>query len=55
MAARLQDRGPDGEGFRIVRETGFGHTRLSIIDAALDAAGFEVWHREFLRGVVKAR
>ncbi len=34
MAARLQHRGPDGDGFRIVRDVGFGHTRLSIIDLA---------------------
>jgi asparagine synthase (glutamine-hydrolysing) len=34
MAAQLHHRGPDGDGFRIVRDTGFGHTRLSIIDLA---------------------
>ena len=34
MAAQLQHRGPDGDGFRIVRDVGFGHTRLSIIDLA---------------------
>ncbi len=34
MAAQLQHRGPDGDGFRIFREVGFGHTRLSIIDLA---------------------
>lgn len=34
MAARLRHRGPDGDGFRIVRDVGFGHTRLSIIDLA---------------------
>jgi len=34
MAARLQHRGPDGEGFQIYRSVGFGHTRLSIIDLA---------------------
>lgn len=34
MAAQLRHRGPDGDGFRIVRDVGFGHTRLSIIDLA---------------------
>ncbi len=34
MAAQLQHRGPDGDGFRVVRDVGFGHTRLSIIDLA---------------------
>ncbi len=34
MAAQLHHRGPDGDGFRIWRDTGFGHTRLSIIDLA---------------------
>ena len=32
MAARLHHRGPDGDGFRIWKDIGFGHTRLSIID-----------------------
>ena len=32
MAARLSHRGPDGNGFRIWKDVGFGHTRLSIID-----------------------
>jgi asparagine synthase (glutamine-hydrolysing) len=34
MAARLHHRGPDGDGFRIWKDIGFGHTRLSIIDLA---------------------
>ncbi|MDO8348715.1 MAG: asparagine synthase (glutamine-hydrolyzing) [Planctomycetota bacterium] len=34
MAARLVHRGPDGDGFRIWKDVGFGHTRLSIIDVA---------------------
>lgn len=34
MAARLHHRGPDGDGFRVFGSTGFGHTRLSIIDLA---------------------
>jgi asparagine synthase (glutamine-hydrolysing) len=34
MAAQLRHRGPDGDGFRIWRDVGFGHTRLSIIDLA---------------------
>jgi asparagine synthase (glutamine-hydrolysing) len=34
MAAQLHHRGPDGDGFRVWRDVGFGHTRLSIIDLA---------------------
>ena len=34
MAAQLQHRGPDGDGFRLFRDVGFGHTRFSIIDLA---------------------
>lgn len=36
MAARLQHRGPDGDGFAVYGggTVGFGHTRLSIIDLA---------------------
>jgi asparagine synthase (glutamine-hydrolysing) len=34
MAAALGHRGPDGDGFRVFGEVGFGHTRLSIIDLA---------------------
>lgn len=34
MAAQLEHRGPDGEGFQIFDSIGFGHTRLSIIDLA---------------------
>jgi len=34
MAAQLFHRGPDGDGFRVFRDVGFGHTRLSIIDLA---------------------
>lgn len=34
MAAQLHHRGPDGDGFRVFRDVGFGHTRLSIIDLA---------------------
>ena len=36
MAARLQHRGPDGDGFALYAggAIGFGHTRLSIIDLA---------------------
>lgn len=32
MAATLTHRGPDGDGFWTHRSTGFGHTRLAIID-----------------------
>lgn len=32
MAKPLQHRGPDGEGFLLLGDVGFGHTRLSIID-----------------------
>ena len=34
MAAQLVHRGPDGLGFRVFRDVGLGHTRLSIIDVA---------------------
>ncbi len=34
MAAQLAHRGPDGDGFRVFHDVGFGHTRLSIIDVA---------------------
>ncbi len=34
MAATLGHRGPDGEGYRVFGDVGFGHTRLSIIDLA---------------------
>lgn len=34
MAAQLAHRGPDGDGFRVWGDVGFGHTRLSIIDVA---------------------
>lgn len=34
MAATLGHRGPDGDGFRVFGDVGFGHTRLSIIDLA---------------------
>lgn len=36
MAAQLQHRGPDGDGFSLYQggSVGFGHTRLSIIDIA---------------------
>lgn len=34
MAATLGHRGPDGDGFLISDDVGFGHTRLSIIDLA---------------------
>lgn len=34
MAQQLVHRGPDGDGFRIIGDVGFGHTRLSIIDLA---------------------
>ena len=34
MAAKLGHRGPDGDGFRVFGDVGFGHTRLSIIDLA---------------------
>jgi asparagine synthase (glutamine-hydrolysing) len=34
MAAQLSHRGPDGTGFYVGRDVGFGHTRLSIIDVA---------------------
>src|SRR5688572_25524048 len=34
MAAQLNHRGPDGEGFLALGGVGFGHTRLSIIDLA---------------------
>lgn len=34
MAGKLAHRGPDGDGFRVFGSTGFGHTRLSIIDLA---------------------
>ncbi|MEZ5165900.1 MAG: glycosyltransferase [Acidimicrobiales bacterium] len=34
MAGTLVHRGPDGDGFFIDGPTGFGHTRLSIIDIA---------------------
>jgi asparagine synthase (glutamine-hydrolysing) len=32
MAAQLHHRGPDGDGFEVYGDVGFGHTRLSIID-----------------------
>jgi asparagine synthase (glutamine-hydrolysing) len=32
MARTLEHRGPDGEGFHVDRNAGFGHRRLSIID-----------------------
>ncbi len=34
MAAELGHRGPDGDGFRVYGDVGFGHKRLSIIDLA---------------------
>lgn len=34
MAAQLHHRGPDGDGFAVFGDVGFGHTRLSIIDVA---------------------
>jgi len=34
MAARLEHRGPDGEGYWVDGSVGFGHRRLSIIDLA---------------------
>ncbi|MES2660819.1 MAG: asparagine synthase (glutamine-hydrolyzing) [Verrucomicrobiota bacterium] len=34
MAAQLHHRGPDGDGFKVFGDVGFGHTRLSIIDLA---------------------
>jgi asparagine synthase (glutamine-hydrolysing) len=34
MAAQLGHRGPDGDGFKVFGDVGFGHTRLSIIDLA---------------------
>ncbi len=34
MAAQLHHRGPDGDGFKVFNDVGFGHTRLSIIDLA---------------------
>ena len=34
MAATLGHRGPDGDGFKVFGDVGFGHTRLSIIDLA---------------------
>ncbi|MEO5913713.1 MAG: asparagine synthase (glutamine-hydrolyzing) [Luteolibacter sp.] len=34
MAAQLHHRGPDGDGFKVLGDVGFGHTRLSIIDLA---------------------
>lgn len=34
MASQLQHRGPDGDGFAVFGDVGFGHTRLSIIDVA---------------------
>lgn len=34
MAAQLGHRGPDGDGFAVYGDVGFGHTRLSIIDVA---------------------
>ena len=34
MAAQLQHRGPDGQGFLVLGNVGLGHTRLSIIDLA---------------------
>jgi asparagine synthase (glutamine-hydrolysing) len=34
MASQLRHRGPDGEGFLLMGDVGFGHTRLSIIDLA---------------------
>jgi asparagine synthase (glutamine-hydrolysing) len=34
MAKQLKHRGPDGEGFLLLGDVGFGHTRLSIIDIA---------------------
>ncbi|MEO7099252.1 MAG: asparagine synthase (glutamine-hydrolyzing) [Luteolibacter sp.] len=34
MAAKLHHRGPDGDGFKVFGDVGFGHTRLSIIDLA---------------------
>jgi len=34
MVAQLAHRGPDGIGFHVGRDIGFGHTRLSIIDVA---------------------
>ena len=34
MAAQLHHRGPDGDGFKVMGDVGFGHTRLSIIDLA---------------------
>ncbi len=34
MAAQLHHRGPDGDGFKLLGDVGFGHTRLSIIDLA---------------------
>jgi len=32
MAKQLHHRGPDGDGFQVIGDVGFGHTRLSIID-----------------------
>ncbi len=34
MAAQLNHRGPDGDGFLVLGNVGLGHTRLSIIDLA---------------------
>ncbi|MEY3895100.1 MAG: hypothetical protein RLZZ214_619 [Verrucomicrobiota bacterium] len=34
MAAKLEHRGPDGDGYRVFGDVGFGHKRLSIIDLA---------------------
>jgi len=34
MAAQINHRGPDGDGFLVKGRVGFGHTRLSIIDLA---------------------
>lgn len=34
MADTLRHRGPDGDGYRIFGDVGFGHRRLSIIDLA---------------------
>lgn len=34
MAKQLHHRGPDGEGFLLMGDVAFGHTRLSIIDLA---------------------
>ena len=57
-------RGPDGEGFLLLDNVGFGHTRLSIIDLAgspqpmtfaklRTLVGLEIYYRAFFQTIRK--